>query len=1466
MSKLLNLWFSRVGHKEARLHGTQIKFSDPEYNDKPVDTIISLRNGGGKSSIIQLLYSVFQPSKQKFARAEGKARKFEDYFRQGELGFIVTEWTIEGQQDGLFGTATQTRIIGQCVLRTSQLNDSGSPILKRLFFSFISSEKLSVHHLPLGFNNQPETNLDDFRVWFNEQVRNSPALEPFIHDKQKDWLDFLRNRGFIPEQFQLLAKMNEKEGSADDILAITKIEQFLELVLTSLIDPSKARNLPSVIEQHKEKLNKVPTLKQEKTLVEKLHNHFVALQQPANEYLSLLKQKNENAITRQQIAARVIKTDISTRNAQNKSRNDLNNLKDQQNRNLQQITKVSAGIRWLESEKLRLIYANETATHQSAVKDFNAQKRQYDLHLAAQYLGKLRQTENRCTVLQNEIELANAPVAEIAAHLHTIGLIYYGLVNNNAKAIEADLIKQSENHAKIQNAKEATQQQVGKTKERFETLETKSNELSNWLKKADNQLNQLRKLEYLQADETPSMAIARIDEQLATTEETITELKTTQEETKESIYQFRLEKQSVTDKMAMLEKEAEKASYILLAYQNELQSLSHHQTLCELVEADEINPYSPDLENSLKNAQEKLNQELRQIQNQLELAHEDVEALSESNVLPPGRDVRTVLQHLKDKGIGAYNYGEYFTEQGDITPDTIREKMNRDPARYGGIAVISPEHFERVKQEFQTLNNLRSPVQITLVSCPDTVNQHEGMATVMPMSNATFDKAAAAIEKVRLERNIENNNTRLSAIKEENSAYGEILSTLRQFLKAHPEGSEVRYQQAITDIQQQIASQRQHLEKLEREIGILKERQESISASLTATEAKGKELNNCRKAVEKYINRYEELRQEKELELQQANAEKANKIKKIEELENAITQYKTQERRLVEAIDKQKNDLRTCRDDLNKIEHRSPKERSLVTQYEHHTEEQLNNLYFVKKTSYDKGVEASGKLVGQLEELTKQRTVAQKEYDAKRGSYGEQEVDNILSRREQPIDDSLIKTLDEKVLTARNVETLAKADKKKAKHELEQFRAKGVPQKPEELTSYESLENCSDTRSQWDKQLQEAQQTEKTIKASIVTTKAKQNKISQSLALLKTAVKAAKEEFPDESLCETYNPFDSAEEAEKKWGNIGKLTNQLDKQLSNAKGKVNSLQNAITKILNDDEYREVAPVLRSRLLDMQESYYQNVAENINALTNRIEALNHSLERAEKGRTELVGFFRSLVESPIRQLKGLNTASKCPPNSGIWKAWSGHPFIDVKINPKVLKVDYLQQTLEEYLQHLVNNTKGITENPVLLIQQGVYKVLHNNISIHIFKPSDTPTLERTSIVDVGKFSGGEKLTTAIMIYCGIVRLIGFQYSENQNPSNFPLLDNPLGKCNYIPFVQMQREMAKLTNIQLIYATGIQEKESLGEFPRIVTLQNQHRDQKTGDRYVKELQPPDIETVEAQFKEPLDSENETSEGSH
>lgn len=1453
MSKLLNLWFSRVGHKEARLHGTHIKFYDPEFNDKPVDTIISLRNGGGKSSIIQLLYSVFQPRKQNFARAEGDARKFEDYFRQGELGFIVTEWTIDDQNNGLFGSTNKTRIIGQCVLRTSQTNESGSPILKRLFFSFISSEKLSFHHLPLGFNNQAETNIDDFKLWFNEKVRNLPALEPFINDRQKDWLEFLRKRGFIPEQFQLLAKMNEKEGSADDILAITKIEQFLELVLTPLIDPNNVKNLPSVIKQHKEKLKKVPKLKQEKILVEKLYNQFVALQQPANEYLSLFERRAENVAARQQIAARLIKTDISIRNEKLKCENYINRLKSKKYHNKQEICNFSAGIEWLEYENRRLIYIDKKRKHEAASKALNEQTRQRDLYVAAQSLEKLRDSENRCAALQNEIEQANAPVAEIAAQVHSVGFVYYQVVENKVKKIEADLNNYNKKKDQIKNAIAVRQEELGKTKERIKTLEKNSDSLQKWLNQADSQLRQLQSSGYIQTDETPSLAIARIDEELAKIEKTRTELNTTLEEIKESDYQYRNEKQSVNDKITELQNEAKKADEKLLVYQNELQNLSHNQTLCELTEADEINPYSPNLENSIKTAQEKLNQELRQIQNKLDLDQEDVDALSKYQVLPPGRDVRTVLQHLKDKDIGAYSYGEYLTEQGDITPDTIREQMNCNPARYGGIAVTSPEHLERVKQEFQTLENLRSPVQITFVTCPETVNEHLGMmTTVMPTSNATFDKKAAAREKVRLEQNIKNNNTRLSDINEKYTAYDEVLSTLREFLKAHPEGAEARYQQDVTDIQEHISSEIEHLEKLEHEIEILRERQESVSVSLKETELKKLNNNNYKKAVEKYINRYEEQRLDKEQELQQAKEERLEKLKKLDELENAIEQDKTEEQRLIGEIDKQKDNLKSSKDTLNNIELRSPKDSSLITRYENYTEKQLHEMYLAKKVYYDEGSKKSEKLRGKLEVLNEQRTEAQNEYDKKRGSFDKQEVIETLANCEQAIDESLIKALNDKVLKARDVKILAESKTNQAKQEFTKF---VVPQKPDELTSYESLEKCSDILSQWKKKLEEAQQTEKTIKAEITTTQKKLDKIITNIALLKTAVKAAKEEFPDESLLETYNPFDSAEEAETEWGQIGEITQKLDQQFSDAKGKVDNLQNKINQILNND--REVNPALFSRILEIPD-YYKNVPERIKELSNRIDTLNHSLESADKRRREIVGFFRVPIESAIRQLKYLNQASKCPPNSGIWKAWSGEPFIKVKINSEVLKVDYLHKTLEEYLSHLVNNTKGITENPVLLIKNGIYKLLDKKIKIQIFKPSDTPTTERISIVDVGKFSGGEKLTTAIMIYCGIVRVIA--YSQNQNPSNFLLLDNPLGKCNYIPFVQMQREMAKLTNTQLIYATGIHEKESLGEFPRIVTLQNQHRDQKTGDRYVKELEIAEIETVEAQFKEQV--ENETA----
>lgn len=108
------------------------------------------------------------------------------------------------------------------------------------------------------------------------------------------------------------------------------------------------------------------------------------------------------------------------------------------------------------------------------------------------------------------------------------------------------------------------------------------------------------------------------------------------------------------------------------------------------------------------------------------------------------------------------------------------------------------------------------------------------------------------------------------------------------------------------------------------------------------------------------------------------------------------------------------------------------------------------------------------------------------------------------------------------------------------------------------------------------------------------------------------------------------------------------------------------------------------------------------------------------------------------------------------------------------------------------------------------------------------------------MDLVKFSDGERLTTAILLYCILVRLRTRQKARAEHlwesDAGLLLLDNPFGKATLATFVDLQLRMARLMGVQLIYATGINDFAALKAFPHYVRLRNSSRGKVTDDYYV------------------------------
>ncbi len=371
----------------------------------------------------------------------------------------------------------------------------------------------------------------------------------------------------------------------------------------------------------------------------------------------------------------------------------------------------------------------------------------------------------------------------------------------------------------------------------------------------------------------------------------------------------------------------------------------------------------------------------------------------------------------------------------------------------------------------------------------------------------------------------------------------------------------------------------------------------------------------------------------------------------------------------------------------------NPNDESMAAGYLRFSQADLKTHYDTAKITYEKEAGAARELQGKLEEKQKQHTKADKIYRVKLQGLDETRVTEKLSACQGEIADSLLEQQSQKKQQRQDAATEAKLRKQDSEKLLRQFTEEGGFLQPAGLSKFTALGICLQSKRQWEQSLKQAQQHEQELYRNITEIEKRLTEIDGSLKLLRTAVNAAREFCADELALESQALFASAEEAEQAWTRQVKSAKELDNKLGTARQHVNKLQGIIKRTLNDPQYEDVEPMLRSRLLGIPE-YFKNPDKHLHDLSERLHGLSAFLERAEQGRAEVVRLFSYQVKLAIQSLRNLEKASKCPPNQGMWQSWSEQPFIEVKINAKVSQNDYFQSALVEYIEQLVNRKGNV----------------------------------------------------------------------------------------------------------------------------------------------------------------------------
>ncbi len=144
-----------------------IRISDECFHFQGDSTLISLRNGGGKSVLVQMMTAPFVHKRYR----DAKDRPFESYFTTSKPSFILVEWVLD--QDAGYVLA------GMMVRRSQEVSGEGSEELEMV--NIISEYRhpclWDIHNLPVVEKKNKEITLKNFtacRQLFEQYKRIAP--------------------------------------------------------------------------------------------------------------------------------------------------------------------------------------------------------------------------------------------------------------------------------------------------------------------------------------------------------------------------------------------------------------------------------------------------------------------------------------------------------------------------------------------------------------------------------------------------------------------------------------------------------------------------------------------------------------------------------------------------------------------------------------------------------------------------------------------------------------------------------------------------------------------------------------------------------------------------------------------------------------------------------------------------------------------------------------------------------------------------------------------------------------------------------------------------------------------------------------------------------------------------------------------------------------------------------------------
>ncbi|MFF5449582.1 hypothetical protein [Streptomyces sp. NPDC012888] len=253
-----------VGEPVPHPAPTQAEFFQEEPTGPPRRPapagVLFLENGGGKSVLLKLIFSVMLPGHRNTlgGASSGVLRKF---LLADDCGHVALEWQH-----------TQT---GECVVvgkvsewRGRQVSNDPRKFAEA-WYSFRPGPGLSLDNLPVaestavrpaaegasGAQGRRRT-MKGFRDALTEAGKAYPHLEVVWEEIHDRWNEHLGDLGLDPELFRYQREMNADEGEAAGLFAVKKDSDFTDLLLRAVTDTRDTDGLADLVHGFGNKLGR----------------------------------------------------------------------------------------------------------------------------------------------------------------------------------------------------------------------------------------------------------------------------------------------------------------------------------------------------------------------------------------------------------------------------------------------------------------------------------------------------------------------------------------------------------------------------------------------------------------------------------------------------------------------------------------------------------------------------------------------------------------------------------------------------------------------------------------------------------------------------------------------------------------------------------------------------------------------------------------------------------------------------------------------------------------------------------------------------------------------------------------------------------------------------------------------------------------------------------------------------------